>query len=268
METMPKEVGRHARARRPERRLRPLAMLSLAPSADRAQFRSHDGATPTVAVVIPTLNEAENITHVLSRIPEWVSEVIIVDGYSTDDTVLVAKQFRSDVSIIFQTGKGKGDAIAAGAQAATSDIVVLLDADGSTDPAEIPRFVAALRTGADFVKGSRFITGGGSADITWIRKLGNRGLATLVNRLFGSKFTDLCYGYFAFWRRCLPDLNIDCEGFEVEALVALRALRSNIRIAEVASFETPRMSGTSKLAARRDGIRILRTILSEWVKPR
>src|SRR5688572_10468584 len=265
---MPKEVGRHARAVRPNRRLRPRGMVVLGPVNQRAQFRSHDSSTPTVAVVIPTLNEAENIPHVLDRIPDWVSEIIIVDGYSTDDTVLVAKQCRSDITIVFQTGKGKGDAIAAGAQAATSDIVVLLDADGSTDPAEIPRFVAALRTGADFAKGSRFITGGGSADITLIRKWGNRGLATLVNRLFGSKFTDLCYGYFAFWRRCLPDLNIDCEGFEVEALVALRALRANIRIVEVASFETPRMSGTSKLAAKRDGLRILRTIISEWVRPR
>ena len=264
---MPQEVGRHARAVRPSRRPKTRTMVALPSFTQRAQFRSHDSSTPTVAVVIPTLNEAENIPHVLSRIPEWTSEVIIVDGYSTDDTVLVAKQFRPDITIIFQTGKGKGDAIAAGARAATSDIVVLLDADGSTDPGEIPRFVAALRTGADFAKGSRFITGGGSADITLIRKWGNRGLATLVNRLFGSKFTDLCYGYFAFWRRCLPDLNIDCEGFEVEALVALRALRANIRIVEVASFETPRMSGTSKLAARRDGIRILRTILSEWIRP-
>ena len=263
----PTEAGKHARNVVPgfsRRRRRP---HRLGPGQS-ARFRSHDSATPSVSVVIPTLDEAENIAYVLRRIPHWVEETIIVDGHSSDNTVATAKEARPDVVIVYQEGRGKGDAISAGCRAATGDIVVLLDADGSTDPAEIPRFVTALRTGGDFAKGTRFMVGGGSADITWIRSVGNKGLARLVNVLFGAKFTDLCYGYFAFWRRCLPDLNIDCEGFEVEALVALRALRANIRIVEVASFETPRMSGESKLAAKRDGLRILRTIISEWVRPR
>jgi glycosyltransferase involved in cell wall biosynthesis len=263
----PTEAGKHARNDVPgfsrRRRRRP---HRLGPG-QAARFRTQDSSTPSVSVVIPTLNEAENIAYVLHRIPHWVEETIIVDGRSTDNTVSVAKEARPDVVVVYQEGRGKGDAISAGCRAATGDIIVLLDADGSTDPAEIPRFVTALRTGGDFAKGTRFMVGGGSADITWIRSVGNKGLARLVNVLFGAKFTDLCYGYFAFWRRCLPDLSIDCDGFEVEALIAVRALRANIRVVEVPSFETPRLHGTSKLSARRDGIRIVRTIIAEWLRP-
>jgi glycosyltransferase involved in cell wall biosynthesis len=263
----PTEAGKHARNDVPgfsrRRRRRP---HRLGPGQS-ARFRSHDEGTPSVSVVIPTLNEAENIAYVLQRIPDWVEETIIVDGRSADNTVSVAKEARPDIVVLYQEGKGKGDAISAGCRAATGDIIVLLDADGSTDPAEIPRFVTALRTGGDFAKGTRFMVGGGSADITWIRSVGNKGLARLVNVLFGANFTDLCYGYFAFWRRCLPDLSIDCDGFEVEALIAVRALRANIRVVEVPSFETPRLHGTSKLSARRDGMRIVRTIIAEWLRP-
>jgi glycosyltransferase involved in cell wall biosynthesis len=152
-----------------------------------------------VSVVIPALNEAENLPHVFPRLPDGLHEVIIVDGRSTDGTVEVARRLRPDVRIVKQDGKGKGNALAAGFAAATGDIFVTLDADGSTDAAEIPRFVSALCNGADFVKGSRFAQGGASSDITFTRRLGNRGLNALVNALYGTSYTDLCYGYFTSW---------------------------------------------------------------------
>jgi len=259
---LPREVGKHARAVLTTRRHR-----STTDKSDVPRFRYHSEAAPSVTVVIPTLNEGANLPFVLERVPSWIDEVIIVDGNSTDDTVEVAKSVRPDVTIIYQNGKGKGNAIIGGIEAATSDVVVLLDADGSTDPADIPRFVAALRTGADFAKGTRFVMGGGSADLTLLRRFGSRAFASFVNRLFGSTYTDVLYGYNAFWRRCMRDLNIDCDGFEVEPLLAIRALRSNIRVVEVPSFEPKRLSGTSKLHAARDGMRILRMILGEWIRP-
>ncbi len=229
---------------------------------------SLEGAPPpSVTAVIPTLNEAENIRHVIERIPGWVDEVIVVDGDSTDGTAEIAKSARDDVIVIRQEGRGKGDALACGFAAATSDIIVMLDADGSTDPAEIPRFIAALRTGADFAKGTRFAMGGGSADITRLRRAGNRVLGAIVNHLWGVQYTDLCYGYNAFWRSCLPELHIDCTGFEVETLLNIKAARRRLRIVEVPSYEANRMSGASNLSARRDGIRILRTILAERIRP-
>ncbi len=222
---------------------------------------------PTVAVVIPTLNEGKNLPYVLDRLPAWIDEVIIVDGHSTDDTVAVALRCRPDATIVVQDGKGKGNALDCGFKAASSDITVMLDADGSTDPAEIPRFVAALTNGYDFAKGTRFVTGGGSDDITPLRRFGNWGITTLVNTLWGVNYSDLCYGYNAFWTRAMPHVG-DCSGFEIETLMGIRVANSNAKVMEVPSFEGNRRHGTSNLRAGRDGLRVLRTIIAEWVRPR
>jgi glycosyltransferase involved in cell wall biosynthesis len=222
---------------------------------------------PSVSVVIPTLNEAANLPYVLVRLPAWINEVVIVDGHSTDDTVEVALRHRPDAKIVIQDGKGKGNALACGFKAATSDITVMLDADGSTDPAEIPRFVAALTNGYDFAKGTRFVTGGGSDDITPLRRFGNWGITTLVNRLFGVRYSDLCYGYNAFWTSAQPPVG-DCKGFEVETLMGIRVAASKVKVMEVPSYEANRISGKSNLKAGRDGARVLRTIIAEWVRPR
>jgi len=221
-----------------------------------------------VSVIIPTLNEAANLPHVFARLPPEVAEVIVVDGHSDDDTIEVVKRHWPDARILSQPGKGKGNALAHGFRHATGDIIVMLDADGSTDPAEIPRFVAALLTGADFAKGTRFVTGGGSADITRIRRLGNWLLSGLVNRLWEVDYSDLCYGYNAFWTRHLHQLAPDCNGFEVETLINIKAAKARLRVVEVPSFEAHRRHGSSNLDARRDGVRVLRTILSEALRPK
>jgi glycosyltransferase involved in cell wall biosynthesis len=240
----------------------------VAPRSDMRQLRLAAHAPPSVSVVIPTLNEAENLPHVLPLIPSWVSEVIIVDGGSTDATVEVVEQLRPDARLIVQGGRGKGRALAEGFAVAAGDIIVMLDADGSTDPAEIPRYVAALRTGADFAKGTRFVIGGGSADITMLRRAGNSALARLVNLLWRTRFSDLCYGYNAFWRSHLQVMALDCPGFEVETLLNIRAASAGLKIVEVPSYEHGRLHGVSNLSAGRDGVRILRTILAERLRPR
>ena len=225
---------------------------------------------PRISVVIPALNEAQNLRHVLPLIPWFVHEIILVDGYSTDDTVAVVEQLRptmpSAIHIIEQRGKGKGDALRVGFAASTGDIIVMLDADGSADPREIPLFVEALLRGNDFAKGSRCILGGGSHDFSFLRRLGNYGLRKLVNLMFWTRFSDLCYGYNAFWRHCLNYIVVDCDGFEVETLIHLRIHKANLRAVEVPSVEYRRIYGKSNLHALRDGWRVLRTIVIEWSK--
>ncbi len=223
-------------------------------------------ASPRITAVIPAMNEAENLPHVFARLPKIIDEVILVDGHSKDDTVAVARRLRPDVRVVTQTHRGKGNALACGFAVATGDIIVMLDADGSTDPTEIPAFVGALIDGADFAKGSRYMEGGGSDDLTITRRLGNTFLTGTVNTLFGVDYTDLCYGYMAFWRRCLPQLNVDCSGFEVETLLTLRAARAELTIAEVPSVERDRIHGESNLRPVRDGLRVMRTILRERLK--
>jgi glycosyltransferase involved in cell wall biosynthesis len=212
----------------------------------------------------------------LDRIPNNIHQVILVDRGSTDNTVQVARNARPDISVVKQTRRGKGNALACGFEAATGDIIVMLDADGSADPAEMPRFVDALVAGADFAKGTRFALGGGSSDITRLRKLGNEGLTAVFNLSYGRRYSDLCYGYNVFWRYCLPVLGLDAtapappgggqlwgDGFEVETLIHVRIAKAGFKVAEVPSYEYPRLHGVGNLNAARDGLRVVRTMLAE-----
>jgi glycosyltransferase involved in cell wall biosynthesis len=216
-----------------------------------------------VSVVIPALNEAQNLPHVLPFIPSDVEEVILVDGHSTDDTVDVARELLPSIRIMTQPGRGKGDALLAGFSAAKGDIIVMLDADGSTDPAEIPAFVGVLRSGADFAKGSRFLHGGGTADMPYYRRLGNWTFVQFVRLLFGGRYSDLCYGYNAFWRAVLPVLDLNGNGFEIETMMNVRALRAGLKVVEVPSFEAKRVYGAGRLRTIPDGWLVLRTIWRE-----
>jgi glycosyltransferase involved in cell wall biosynthesis len=213
--------------------------------------------------------------------PKDIHELILVDGHSVDDTVRVARELRPDVRVVMQTRTGKGNALACGFAAATGDIIAMVDADGSADPREIPQFVRALVDGADFAKGTRFAAGGGSHDITRLRSLGNRALSNLVNVCYGTRYTDLCYGFNVFWRRITPVLGLDAksftadgngplwgDGFEVETLIIVRVASAGLVVTEVPSFEHARIHGVSNLNAFRDGLRVLRTILYERVTSR
>jgi glycosyltransferase involved in cell wall biosynthesis len=220
-------------------------------------------AGPRVSVVIPTRNEARNIAHVLATLPEDIYEVLIVDGGSVDATVDVARAARPDIRVLQQPGRGKGDALAAGFAACTGDAVVMLDADGSADGREIPRFVGALLEGADLAKGSRFLKGGGSTDLTHLRRAGNKCFCAIVNVLYGTRYSDLCYGYNAAWVAQLRDLELDCAGFEVETVLSIRSAKSRLRVTEVPSFESPRLHGQSNLRTFRDGWRVLTAIFRE-----
>jgi glycosyltransferase involved in cell wall biosynthesis len=206
------------------------ARTAAAPREQGELRTGENGPTQTpslrVSVVIPTINEAANLPHVFARLPRGLHEVIIVDGHSTDDTIGVARMLRPNVRVVLQNRRGKGNALACGFAAARGEIIVMLDADGSTDPAEIPLFVSALIEGADYAKGSRFVRGGGSDDITPLRRAGNSVLNAVVNLLYRSRYTDLCYGYNAFWARCLPHFGVTCDGFEVETLINVRVARA------------------------------------------
>jgi glycosyltransferase involved in cell wall biosynthesis len=229
---------------------------------------------PRVSVVISTYNEAKNLPHVFALLPADLHQVVLVDGHSLDGTVEVARELRPDVTVVRQNRRGKGNAMACGFAAVTGDVVVMLDADGSADPREIERHVDALVAGADVAKGSRFIDGGGSDDITAMRAWGNRWLNRAVNVLFGTGYTDLCYGYNAFWAHCLPVLELPVEdrgrsgklwgdGFEIETIINTRVAKAGLRIVEVPSFELARIHGQSNLNTWRDGFRVLGALLVE-----
>lgn len=243
----------------------PLDAVSIDAVGDADQDRSE---ARTITVVVPAMNEERNIAWVLERIPSYVDEVLLVDGHSTDETVRVARQVRPDVRVVPQRGCGKGAAMRTGFEDAHGDYVVVLDADGSMDPGEIDYYVTALASGYDLVKGSRELEGGGSLDLTSLRRWGNRVLVATVNLTWGSEFTDLCYGFLAFRRDRLADLALTARGFEIETEITVNAIQAGLRIAEVPTVELLRHYGTSNLNAWRDGRRILGYLVRARLQPR
>ena len=229
---------------------------------------THANALPlTISVVIPTLNEAYNIGPVLQQL-DGFDNIVLVDGYSSDGTVEIARSLRPDLQLVQREPAGKGDALRAGFAVAKGDVIAIMDADGSMDPAEIDVFMSMIAVGFDLVKGSRRACGGGSHDLTRLRGLGNTALCSVANALFGTQWTDLCYGFLAFRRDCLPRLALTADGFEIESEILAHAALAGLRIAEVPSIEMPRLAGESHLVARRDGSRILRAMLMARFAPR
>lgn len=216
----------------------------------------------SVTALICTLNEEENLPHVLPRIPAWVDEVLLVDGLSTDDTVLAAKKLHPSVQILYQPGRGKGDALKCGIEQAKGDIIVTLDADGTTDPVDMPRFVAPLLKGYDFAKGSRF-TLSRPAGKPRHRIFGNLIIVTVYNVLFRTGYTDVCSGYNAFWKRAITSLDLSDWTNQEEPLLNARVSRAGLRVLEVGHHDRGRIGGETKQPSFQQGSGAIRTVIRE-----
>jgi glycosyltransferase involved in cell wall biosynthesis len=219
-----------------------------------------------ISIIIPTLNEARNIGHVICKLKQvGCHDILIVDGNSGDETAEYARKLGAKV--VTQNGRGKGLALR---QAfcngyLAGDIVVILDADGSMDPEEIPKFVSAIESGAEVAKGSRFLLQGQSEDMSALRRVGNKLLVGLLNFLCSTTYTDLCYGYIAFSRSALRRISprLTSDNFEIETEVCIKAKELGLKVVEVPSFEHMRRHGESNLNTFRDGFRILAFMVRE-----
>ena len=223
------------------------------------------GYQKNISLVVPTLNEALNIKEVFSNIPEFVDEIIVVDGNSTDGTRDEILKIRKDAKIIIEKPRGKGSAIRTGFEKATGDLIIMMDADGSHDPKEIPRLLEPVLDGYEASKGSRLLPGGGSDDFTPFRRLGNNIFVAMVNVMYGAHYTDLCYGYRAFKRETLEKLNCISDGFEIETEQSVLMRKKSVKVKEIPSFEARRRNGNSNLNSIRDGWRILSVIFKNFL---
>jgi len=219
--------------------------------------------------VVCTLDEEQNLPRVIPKIPKSVYEVILVDGHSTDRTIAVGREMMPSIVVLTQPGKGKGNALKCGFEAATGDIIVTLDADGSTDPSELNSFIEPLLRGYDFAKGTR-LAKGRPPTMALHRWVGNLLIVGFMNLLFRTSFTDMTSGYNAFWRQCLGRLHFSGEAYEDEPLLYTRAVKSKLRITEVPCRYDSRIAGESKAPALRQAWKSLKTILRErlaWDNP-
>lgn len=219
--------------------------------------------SPRVTVIIPTLNEEKNLPHVLPRIPSIVDEILIVDGHSTDNTVKVATEIMPNIRVIIQDGEGKGDAITCGAKVAIGDYFLVLDADGSQEPEEIPLYIEKVKEGYDLVKGSRYLPGARTEDETLFRKIIIKIAQTVANKLWKTKFSDICYGVFLIDRKKYLNLNIKSSGFDIEWELMAKAARKGLKVAEVPAVEKERIHGKSHLSWWHDGWVIAKAVFRE-----
>ena len=216
-----------------------------------------------IEVIIPTLNEEKTIGSIIERTFTYTDKVLVIDGWSDDSTIEIAKKMGA--RIMFQNGRGKGAALKEAFEYVNGEIIVILDGDGSMKPEEIPMFLKGIYSGADIVKGSRFLGEGGSEDISLLRRFGNTLFTILVNIIWKSNFTDLCYGYMAFRKDTVKKLSpvLFSKGFTIETEMIIKAKKLGLKIIEVPSFELKRLFGQSKLKTFKDGWEIFITILKE-----
>ena len=226
-------------------------------------FKPVEPLSMKVGIAIPAFNEEKNIGEVLWQLSKiGYGNVLVIDGLSKDGTLKVAEE--NGAKIVLQDGRGKGQAIrqVLSNDYLDSDALVLMDADGSMSADEVPRFVDALSKGADVAKGSRFISGGGTYDMTATRHFGNTLMTSAVNFFFRSKYTDLCYGFVALNRKAIRALApiLESNNFEIETELFIKAKKLGLKVVEVPSTEYMRKNGKSNLNTFRDGYKIFKTI--------
>ncbi|MFC2002717.1 glycosyltransferase family 2 protein [Chloroflexota bacterium] len=216
---------------------------------------------PEVTVLICTLNEEGNLHHVLPNIPNWVDEILLIDGNSTDNTVGIVQNINPRIRVLLQPDTGKGNAIRYGIQHARGEIIVMLDADGSTDPSQINDFITPLLNGYEFAKGSRFL--GQSPVLSRFRLLGNKLFILMTNILYGAKYTDLCAGLNAFWIKVIEEIDPQGTSALWEPTINIKLKKHKIKVVEVLQRDNGRINGTCEAGPLRQGLRILRIIIEE-----
>ena len=219
----------------------------------------------SVSVIVPAMNEADNLPHVFATLPDLDRR-----GHPRRRQLERrhrrggARRLRPDLRVVTQTGRGKGNALIEGFAAATRRHHRHDRRRRIRPTARDPRLRRRPRRRRRLRQGLPLRAGRGLRRHQPAALASATGSSTgLTNLLFGTRYTDLCYGYNAFWARHLHALDLDCDGFEIETLMNVRAAQAGPTIHEVPSHERCRIHGESNLHAVRDGLRVLRTILRE-----
>ncbi len=213
-----------------------------------------------VCILIPTLNEEKTIEGIIKEfISIGFSDILVIDGHSTDRTVEKAKN--GGARVVIQSGTGKGQAVSQAFQIITSQYVVMIDGDGTYLPEEVDKLLEPVVAGhADHVIGNRFAHYQKGA-FTGMNLFGNRILNKIFGFAYGIWLKDILSGYRAFNNEALKQIELNTTGFEVETEITVECVKKDLKIVEVPVTYLARVSGAAtKLQPLRDGFRIASTI--------
>ncbi len=211
----------------------------------------------TLTVVIPTLNEAQTVGEIIEKVRPFTDDILVVDGHSADGTADIARSLGT--RIVFDHGKGKGEAIRSVIPHLEREITVFIDADGSHDPADIPTLIRPILAGeADHVSGSRLM--GGSSELhggfdECFRLMGSSLITACINHRFHVRLSESQNGFRAIRTAVLRDLGLQEDITTIEQEMIIKTLKKGYRMAEVPSHEHKRKAGYSKISIRKVAFR-------------
>lgn len=224
--------------------------------------RPYDGRD-RITVVIPTLNEAQTVGEIIAKCRPYTSDILVVDGHSPDGTAELARSLGTRV--VFDHGKGKGEAIRTVIPHLERDVTVFIDADGSHDPDSIPALVAPILAGeADHVSGSRLI--GGSSELhggfdECFRLMGSSLITACINHRFRVRLSESQNGFRAIRTAVLRDLGLQENITTIEQEMIMKTLKKGYRMAEVPTHEQKRKAGYSKISLKKVAFRYVYTLV-------
>jgi glycosyltransferase involved in cell wall biosynthesis len=230
------------------------------------QLSPNENRKPTFALLIPVLNEEASLPSILPKLkPEWVDEILFVDGQSTDRTVEIIKEWGKG-SVFVQKKRGLTIAYYEAFPRIKSDFIISFSPDGNSLPEAIPQLIAKINEGYDMVIASRYLPGAGSDDDDIATTFGNWMFTTTINVLFGGKYTDALVMLRAYRKSLVESLKIDTQDPAFEPQLAIRCAIHKCKTADIPAREPKRIGGDRKMRIFVNGWAILKLIVLEWLR--
>jgi glycosyltransferase involved in cell wall biosynthesis len=217
-----------------------------------------------LTLVIPAKNEEYSLPEVLKELEKFNLKIIVVIENSDIETFNAIKSF--NIEIIYQSGKGYGDAIIEGINNVKTDYLCIFNADGSFDPKHLKQMLNVCENNLDFVFASRYLIGGGSDDDTFLTKLGNYIFTKIGKIFFLINITDILYTYLLGKTNSFKKLNLTSKDFCLCVELPIKANRNNMNFIDIPSCERRRIAGVKKVNEFKDGLKILFYMIKSFFK--